>query len=137
MFLATDQLNQNNGVEKRFPTPSAIRQHILRAHYQAHIWAQDKTAFLPALNAVGLGWQEGSDGKYIPVLSDLPPAPEAVVELVKCSCGVSKCSRKYSCKVNNLTCTDLCKCEATEGTCTNLHHTEVQNDDLDYDEHNE
>ena len=126
-------------MEKLFPTPGAIRQQILRAHYQARIWAQDTIAKPTALDATGLGWQEDSDGKYIPIVSDEPPAPEAVVELVKCSCVASKCRGICSCKANSMTCTELCKCEASEGTCTNFQHTEVQsdNDDDVDDEHDD
>ena len=43
------------------------------------------------LDPVTLGWRQLEDGHYIPVISKFPAAPEAVVELVKCSCVISKC----------------------------------------------
>jgi len=46
------------------------------------------------------GWDEESNQlQYVPKVSDLSPAPAAVVELVKCSCGKSRCSSEAcSCK---------------------------------------
>ena len=85
------------------------------------------------LDPVGLGWSKDGNGKYVPTLSDLPPAPEAVVELVKCNCVASKCSGRCSCKTHNMACTELCKCEAAEGTYTNLLAKEPQSDSDDDD----
>eukprot|EP00794_Sanderia_malayensis_P001433 gene1433-1577_t len=43
------------------------------------------------------------------------PAPEAVLELVKCGCkGCSSRKSKCSCLMNDLNCTDLCKCHDCE-----------------------
>ena len=131
------QLKPDQGVEKLFPTQGAIIQHILRAHYQAYVWGRDIVAEPTVLDPVGLGWSEDSNGKYVPTLSDLPPAPEAVVELVKCNCVTSKCSGRCSCKAHNMACTELCNCEAAEGACTNLLVNEPQiedNDDTDTDD---
>lgn len=69
-------------MEKLFPAQGAMKQHILRAHYQANIWAQDTVAELTVLDPVELGWYEDCDGNYIPTASDVLSAPEAVVELV-------------------------------------------------------
>ena len=130
-WIMFKQLKPNHRVEKLLPTQGAIIQHTLRAHYQAHIWARDILAEPTVLDPVGLGWSKDGNGKYIPTLSDLPPAPEAVVELVKCNCVASKCSGRCSCKTHNMACTELCKCEAAEGTCTNLLAKEPQSDDDD------
>ena len=51
--------------------------------------------------------------------------PKAVVELVNCSCSVSKCSVRYSCKTHNVICSQLCKCEEVDGTWTNALQNEV------------
>ena len=78
---------------------------------------------------------------YMPVASDLPPAPSAIVELVKCGCGLSKCKTyTCSCHKHNLCCTELCVCEATDGACTNNAQepvvTEDSSDDDNDDENN-
>ena len=59
-----------------------------------------------------------------------------MVELVKCSCVASKCSRRCSCKEHNLSCTELCKCEGAEDTCNNVgidqnSRDDEENEDLD------
>ena len=80
-----------------------------------------------------------SDGKFIPKLSDVLSAPSAVVELVKCGCIKSKCSKKCSCKQNDLPCTELCKCEDGED-CENsdLSHGIIEGSDSnsEYDSDN-
>ena len=106
-------LKPNQGVGKLCPTSGAVTEHILRAHWQANVWAQDTAPAPKILDALSLGWRQIDDGQWAPVLSKLPPAPEAVVELVKCSCLASQCSRRCSCKSNNLPCTQLCRCEGS------------------------
>ena len=108
------KLKGHQGVEKLLPTQGCIIEHILRAHLQASVWLQDLVARPIILDPVTLGWQQLEDGHYVPVVSIVPAAPEAVVELVKCSCVASKCSGRCSCKAHNLACTELCKCEGAE-----------------------
>ena len=60
---------------KSNPTPSATIQHILRAHYQANIWAQDLVLEPTMLDPIGLGWHEDDVRTYIPTLSGVIPEP--------------------------------------------------------------
>ena len=76
--------------EKLPPTKAALKEHILRAHYQAMIWLLADTANPNLPSPTNYGWDE-EDSQYVPRVSDLPPAPTAVVELVKCGCGKSRC----------------------------------------------
>ena len=64
--------------------------------------------------SIGLGWYKDDDRIYILTVSEVSPAPEAVADLVKWSCAVSKCRVRYSCKAHIMTCKELCKCEAAE-----------------------
>ena len=134
-WLMFKQLKGNQGVEKLFPTKGAITEHILRAHLQANIWMQDVVAAPILLDPVSLGWKLLENGSLVPEISKVPPAPEAVVELVKCSCVVSKCSRSCSCKKkkekSNLPCTELCKCEGAESSCNNVETDEIESEDDD------
>ena len=50
------------------------------------------------------------EGKYMPVKCLNPPAPLAVLELVKCSCHTACLKNACLCRKNNLLCTPLCKC---------------------------
>ena len=123
------KLKGHQGVEKLLPTQGCIIEHILRAHLQASVWLQDLVARPIILDPVTLGWQQLEDGHYVPVVSIVPAAPEAVVELVKCSCIASKCSGRCSCKAHNLACTELCKCEGAEDTCNNVEISQDPSDD--------
>ena len=53
------------------------------------------------------------------------------MELVKCSCVVSKCSGRCSCKAHNLACTEPCKCEGAKDTYNNVA---ISQDPSDYEE---
>jgi len=99
------QLKPNQGVDKLFRTLGVIVQHILRAHYQTNIWAQDTVAEPTILDPVGLGWHDDDDATYISTVSDVPPAPEAVAELVECISTVSMYAVRYSCRAHIMTCT--------------------------------
>lgn len=111
--------------EKLPPTKAALNQHILRAHYQAMVWLFADTANPNLPPPTNYGWNE-EGGDYVPKVTDLPPAPSAVIELVKCGCGKSLCpTGSCSCKKNYLACTELCACDANIDTCGNLNNKDV------------
>jgi len=67
-----------------------------------------------------LGWTMDDVG-LLPVLSEAQAAPEAIVELLRCNCGVSRCaSCRCTCRQNQLGCSELCKCEASEECCNSV-----------------
>ena len=133
-WMSFKQLGKDNGVELLPPTHGAWEQHVLRAHLQSHVWEQDLVLHPILPDPVSLGWSREEDDLK-PLLSKVPIAPEAVVELVKCSCSTtkknpsSKCvSTRCSCRLNMLTCTELCQCEADIEICQNV------DPDIDSDE---
>ena len=67
-----------------------------------------------------------------------PPAPEAILELVKCGRVKSKCTtRRCKCMANQLTYTELCGCWSDEeAMCENYRKddTEIDNDNSDQEE---
>lgn len=101
--------------EKLPPTLASFEPHVRRANVIATIWKGYKKAQpkLPVL--VGNGWEETADGTVGPVRCLKLPAPQAVVELVKCGCR-GQCSSRCTCIKNNLSCTSLCKCN----DCSNI-----------------
>ena len=65
------------------------------------------------------GWNLVHD-TYVPVVTALKPAPDAVIELVRCGCKKSLCTTsRCSCIKANLMCTEMCACEAAGEQCTN------------------
>ena len=69
-------------------TAATLKYHILRGRYQALLWSCDADSEM--LSQLEHGWKIDNDC-FILVISDQPPAPEAITELVKCGCGVRKC----------------------------------------------
>jgi hypothetical protein len=113
------QLKDEQGVDKLPPTQGAWIEHIRRAHVQANIWHQDMVLNSTCLNPLILGWRK-LDNKLLTVLSQVPPAPVSVLQLVRCNCEKSKCSRRCSCRGNNVVCTELCKCGGEGDSCMNI-----------------
>ena len=69
-------------------------------------------------------------GKWVPVMTNLPPAPEAIIQLVRCKCAKSRCSNnRCQCQKAGLVCTDLCLCSED---CQNEH--DESDDEYDEDE---
>ena len=118
--------------ERLPPTSAALYQHILRAHYQAMIWflATDAQPRLPP--ATDYGWNKIHD-TYVPIVTALNPAPDAVIELVRCGCKKSLCTtNRCSCKKANLMCTEMCSCESADEECLNSGptiHADVSSDE--------
>ena len=115
-------LKPHQSVEALPPTSGAIEQHILRSHLQCNIWRQLLVAHPILLDPTMLGWSRNDMGLK-PVLSSVPPAPEATTQLIICNCSKSECGGRCKCRQNNLSCTDMCKCEAEIDRCRN--HTVV------------
>ena len=71
------------------------------------------------------GWELHGD-KWVPIMTTLPPAPQATINLVNCKCAKEQCStNRCQCKKNGLYCTDLCGREQCEDVL------EEENDDHD------
>ena len=94
------------------PTQDALRQHILRAAYQAgHCWGQAelKDPVLPSPGDWGWCLQ---DSTWKPLWMTIPDATESCMELQKCGCSKEHCGGKCKCVRDRKPCTALCKCQA-------------------------
>ena len=97
---------------------------ILWAHYQMMVWNSDTITNPELLSSQNYGWWMDKD-EWLPVMTTLAPAPEAVTQLVKCGCSKEWCSTHCcQCHIAGLHCTDLCNCSDTE-KCKNA--SEEQN----------
>ena len=74
------------------PTLASLQQAVLRSHYQLLVWNNDKIANpnLPSPKEFGWEWKE-DEKAWIPVTTTLPPAPDAVIHLVRCKCVKERC----------------------------------------------
>ena len=106
--------------ERLPPTQGALRPAVLRAHYQAMVWNNDVVADPDMPSPENYGWEK-NDNRWLPVITKLPPAPEAIIQLVKCGCKKQCVSNRCQCRRNGLPCTDLCSCSDEEGEpCQNF-----------------
>jgi len=114
--------------EKLPPTLGALKQHILRARVQARVWGQAAVPQQELLDSLENGYHRDSDaGQLKPTTIDVPPAPEAIVEMVRCQCKGNCSSNRCSCKSENFPCTDLCLCNTQ---CENDADTHYDNREL-------
>lgn len=116
--------------EKLPPTLGALKPHIQRANVISAISKgyREQGPQTPLLT--DNGWETKSDGTISPKKCLEPPAPEAVVELVKCGCRGECSTARCSCHKNNLPCTALCKC----GDCSNASDYELPGQEEDFDD---
>ena len=90
------------------PTKGALLQSILRSHYQNLVSKSDIVANPTLPPAEQYGWVKRDD-KYEEVTTTSPPAPDAIVNIIKCNCQKSNCSNLLcSYKKAVLNCTDMC-----------------------------
>lgn len=101
------------------PCAAALHQHSERANYQAGVWKRCLESCPDIPSPAGHGWciekVNGKDELTIDWLHDAPPAPEAVLQLLSCTCSRSCKLPTCPCLANGLKCTHLCKLL----TCTN------------------
>ena len=128
--------NRSAEGEQLPPTVGSLMPHIQRAHYITMIWkkADESQRILPSPS--DYGWNKDDvTHSFVAVRCSQPPAPKAVLELVKCGCKKG-CSGSCSCLRNKIHCTDLCGC--INYTCSNKlvdHGTcEIDVDDSDEDD---
>ena len=98
--------------ERLPPTKGALIQHIKRARVVASVNKnyQIPNPALPVF--LGKGWTM-SEGLLCPHMTDMLPAPQAVVELVKCGCAGFCENKRCSCFREGFSCCDICECGDT------------------------
>ena len=96
------------------PTSEALRQHVLRANYQAYRWKHATMPIQAFLSPHGHGWivsdqpgedQDSAHGQEVKICwMTLPPAPAALLELVSCKCQAGRTTQRCTCKSAGLKC---------------------------------
>ena len=92
------------------PTSDCLRQHVKRSAYQAAIWKCALKAKPEIPSPDGHGWKVSPTNLEI-VWSTIPPAPQAILDFMKCTCKSNCSSQRYGCRKNNLKCTKACSCD--------------------------
>ena len=106
--------------ERLPPTKAAFEEAVKRTLFQCIVWNFDIVALPPIPSPELFGWKKEKN-VFTPIMTSILPAPQAIIELVKCGCTEkTKCgSGRCKCKLNRLVCTELCSCGAAESSCLN------------------
>ena len=105
------------------PTSNAARYHGCRVYFQVMKWAG-----FDGLLPEEWGWKI-KDNKLFPVVSDKPPAPQKLLEIIHCNCK-GQCNRNQcSCRKHGLYCSLACgKCKGV--SCDNHEDIDLSLEDL-------
>ena len=80
------------------------------------------------LEATDWGWKE-QDNKLIPIMTDMPPAPQSLLELVRCGCKGGCASNRCTCRKHGLECSPMCgECKGTSCLNSPVINEEEEND---------
>ena len=122
--------------EKLPPTGGALREAILRAHYQLMMWNNDILPNPEVPSPEGYGWKF-EENQWAPTMTNQLPAPDAVIHLTKCGCRKTKCSSSQChCRKLGLNCTELCTCSDVGDECDNMDHVNEATESESEDESN-
>lgn len=85
------------------PTSAAATYHSLHVYFQVQQWkGVDET-----ISTEEWGWKS-CEGLLVPVVTHLPPAPKALLHVIRCNCSTDCSSLRCSCRKNNLECSPAC-----------------------------
>jgi len=85
------------------PTSNASKYHSMRTYLQVQQWTHSDCN----LNPEEWGWCV-NDNRLEPRTTDLPPAPDALLQVIRCNCRTDCDSRRCSCKKHGLACSIAC-----------------------------
>ena len=98
------------------PTSVATKCHSLRVFHQVQQW-QGNT-----LPAEDWGW-ELSEGRLKPVNSDFCPAPQSLLDIVRCTCKTGCGTLRCECHRQGMQCSSACS--GCRGICQNMSNNDV------------
>ena len=83
------------------PTSAAAKYHSLRVYLQIQQWNGHE------LQPEEWGWSVG-EGGLMPMHTDLPPAPDELLQIIRCNCQTDCGSMRCTCKKHNVKCYPAC-----------------------------
>lgn len=103
------------------PTAAATKHHSLRVYQQVQVWKGEGKRVPPE----NWGWHI-SDGKMMPTMTDLPPAPQDLLEIIRCNCKSGCHTMRCTCRKHGMECSMACgECR---GVCSNMSTTASESD---------
>jgi len=102
------------------PTSASAKQHFLRVYVQVQQWQGVD------MDANGWGWAI-RDERMVPVMTEMKPAPDYLLDAIHCSCKADCSTRRCSCRKYNLECSSACsECKGLH--CSNVTLPEPESD---------
>ena len=92
------------------PTISTLKQDILSVHIHARVWGQAIIAQQELLDPLQNGFCKDALSQFKPTTTEILPASDSIIEMVRYQCIKDCLSQKCSCELKNVPCTDLCQC---------------------------
>ena len=105
------------------PTSNAAKYHSLRVFHQISEWMGK------SLDATAYGWRK-KDGKFLPVKTDVPPAPNYLLEVIHCNCKTGCSTLKCTCRRHGLEYTFACG-DCKGSSCSNAVDPQVNEAESD------
>ncbi|KAK6178791.1 hypothetical protein SNE40_011298 [Patella caerulea] len=101
--------------------------HSLCVYLQVQTWMSNTCALSPDQ----WGWKS-VQGKLVPVLTDLPPAPQELLDIVRCNCKSGCNTARCTCLKNGLECSMACgDCKGVCENCSVFPSDVMEEDDSD------
>ncbi|KAL8570759.1 hypothetical protein ACOMHN_006909 [Nucella lapillus] len=111
------------------PSSSAAKYHCFRVYFQVQAWKNLNDA---SLDPCQWGW-EVANRMLLPMLTNLPAAPEELLMVIRCSCQTDCSTTRCTCRKHGLVCTAACgHCRGE--TCVNVapvNQDYEQDDEID------
>ena len=98
------------------PTSAAARYHSLKVYLQVKEWKGEDEG----MSVKDWGWKV-TDDQVLPMMTDLPAAPECLLRMVRCNCPLDCASARCTCRKHGLECSLACG-QCRGAACTNSTH---------------
>ncbi|CAC5372509.1 unnamed protein product [Mytilus coruscus] len=102
--------NTSVQVKSLAPTSDSGQFHSLRVYHQCQKWMSEEVD----LDPTDYGW-EIKPGKLCPILMELPPTPDKLLNIIRCNCKQNCDTKRCVCRKNGLQCSVGC------GECRGLN----------------
>ena len=106
-------------VQKLPPTSDAASLHSMRVYHQVQHWLGNE------LDSCEWGWYASNENLLLPIKATLPPGPQELLKVIRCSCKTGCDSMRCGCRKHGLKCTQICG-ECRGHGCTNSENVEVE-----------
>ncbi|KAJ8018287.1 hypothetical protein HOLleu_43796 [Holothuria leucospilota] len=105
------------------PTSAAARYHSLCVFLQIQQWVGARDDLVPH----DWGWYT-ADEKLMPVKTNMPPAPEMLLKVIRCKCKTNCDTKRCTCRKHGLECSTGCgECRGID--CTNAADYNIETDE--------